>query len=592
MNKFQRKAYSYIRFSTPEQALGDSLRRQIAGAEAWCKQEGLNLDQSLRDEGVSGFRRRNATVGALSTFLKAINERLIESGSVLIVESLDRLSRAEPLDALDLLRDIIKAGVEVVTLQDRQRYTSASMREIGPLLQALVIMSRAHEESHVKSQRLAATWQNKRAEAGNGHGRPMTRQIPAWLRIDGAVAINGRNDWTNARFALIPERAKIVRRIFEMRAEGWGRMRIASDLNKRGVEPWGRGKRRSRGGWHPSYIKKILGSRAVIGEYQPHRLADGRGSKRVAVGEPLPNYFPAVITSELWYAAQAFNRSGGAANIGRPSTIPFSGLLFDPCDAPMHVVRHGRGWTYVTTAHAHRVKGREVYRWRLDHLEACVLMICRDIDWARVLNDESTEPELRRLKATLAEINDELVSINTKFERMAKALLDDLGGLGDMLKTQATALTTRRDELQESRQAVKRELGKLEQLSHANHPKAFQIEAEALKEPTTCERFRAELRMRVTKIVLYPDGDAPSFPVEAIRKAAIGLLGRNHGLIARRTGRVCGALQFYYANGKKLIVWVTYRPSARRDDAPVPLIADGVGYSVPEQAKLLAEIGL
>ncbi|KVR83488.1 recombinase family protein [Burkholderia vietnamiensis] len=49
------KAYSYLRFSTPEQAQGDSFRRQTALAEAYAQQHGLELDTTLRfaDEGVS-----------------------------------------------------------------------------------------------------------------------------------------------------------------------------------------------------------------------------------------------------------------------------------------------------------------------------------------------------------------------------------------------------------------------------------------------------------------------------------------------------------------------------------------------------------
>src|ERR1700758_3473375 len=51
------RAYSYIRFSSPEQAKGDSLRRQTEAAEAYAKERGLSLDSSLtfRDLGISAF---------------------------------------------------------------------------------------------------------------------------------------------------------------------------------------------------------------------------------------------------------------------------------------------------------------------------------------------------------------------------------------------------------------------------------------------------------------------------------------------------------------------------------------------------------
>jgi hypothetical protein len=40
-------AYSYIRFSSPEQAKGDSLRRQTEAALAWCEGNGASLDTSI-----------------------------------------------------------------------------------------------------------------------------------------------------------------------------------------------------------------------------------------------------------------------------------------------------------------------------------------------------------------------------------------------------------------------------------------------------------------------------------------------------------------------------------------------------------------
>jgi DNA invertase Pin-like site-specific DNA recombinase len=54
----------------------------------------------MRDLGVSAFRSRNATHGALARFFEAIEAGRVRPSSVLIVESLDRLNRAEVLTAL------------------------------------------------------------------------------------------------------------------------------------------------------------------------------------------------------------------------------------------------------------------------------------------------------------------------------------------------------------------------------------------------------------------------------------------------------------------------------------------------------------
>jgi Resolvase, N terminal domain len=64
-------AYSYIRFSTPAQAEGDSLHRQIKLAEAYCRRRGWRLSKdSYRDLGVSARKGKNALVGRLGEFLR------------------------------------------------------------------------------------------------------------------------------------------------------------------------------------------------------------------------------------------------------------------------------------------------------------------------------------------------------------------------------------------------------------------------------------------------------------------------------------------------------------------------------------------
>jgi DNA invertase Pin-like site-specific DNA recombinase len=88
-------AFSYARFSRPEQVRGDSLRRQFEATRAYCGRNGLVLDDSLnlRDLGVSAFRGKNAGQGALGAFTSAVASGRVPRGATLIVESLDRLSR-------------------------------------------------------------------------------------------------------------------------------------------------------------------------------------------------------------------------------------------------------------------------------------------------------------------------------------------------------------------------------------------------------------------------------------------------------------------------------------------------------------------
>src|SRR5947207_4529925 len=98
-------AYSYIRFSHPSQAEGDSLRRQTEAAAEWCQKHGVRLDEtiSLRDLGRSaytGAHRKNPDRHALAAFLKLVESGKVPRGSYLVIENLDRLSREHIQPAL------------------------------------------------------------------------------------------------------------------------------------------------------------------------------------------------------------------------------------------------------------------------------------------------------------------------------------------------------------------------------------------------------------------------------------------------------------------------------------------------------------
>lgn len=107
------KAYSYVRFSTPEQAKGDSRRRQAELSQKYADEHGLVLDVSLNlyDEGLSGYTSENRHKGALGAFIRAVETGLVRKGSFLLVESLDRLSRDTILEQIGLFTTLINAGM-------------------------------------------------------------------------------------------------------------------------------------------------------------------------------------------------------------------------------------------------------------------------------------------------------------------------------------------------------------------------------------------------------------------------------------------------------------------------------------------------
>jgi DNA invertase Pin-like site-specific DNA recombinase len=276
----QAKAYSYLRFSTPEQARGDSFRRQRELAVRYAAAENLDLiDASYEDLGISAFRGSNARGGALAAFLRAIDDRVVRPGSFLLVESLDRVSRQDAWDALPLFQQIVNAGVTIVTLQDGRTYSRASLKANPYLIfESLLVMVRANEESATKSRRGKAAWEAKRAQASAG---PMTARVPAWLRV------------TSERpktFEVIEARADVVRRIFELALSGKGQHAIAALLDSEGAPTFGDSQ-----GWHRSYVKKILGNAAVIGDFTPHVIDYSSGKRVRRPLETISGYFPPVV---------------------------------------------------------------------------------------------------------------------------------------------------------------------------------------------------------------------------------------------------------------------------------------------------------
>jgi DNA invertase Pin-like site-specific DNA recombinase len=229
------KAYSYVRFSTQQQSLGDSYRRQIEKARDYAAVNDLDLDDhSYEDLGVSAFKGKNAKTGALGTFLRAVEEDTIPQGSYLLVESLDRLTRADILSAQTLLMQIVLAGITVVTLTDHRTYSKESIiANPTDLIVSITIMMRGNEESTVKGIRISAKNEKKRKDAAAGAGRdvPFTRMLPSWMRWDKGTK----------KHTLIPERAKVVRSIFEKTGAGWGQHRIAHWLNEVDTPTWGVG---------------------------------------------------------------------------------------------------------------------------------------------------------------------------------------------------------------------------------------------------------------------------------------------------------------------------------------------------------------
>lgn len=329
----RRKAYSYVRFSTPEQAKGDSKRRQTTMAAEYAKLHNLDLDDELsfQDEGVSSFRGRNAETGKLGEFLEAVRKGIVAQGSVLLVENLDRISRQAARKALRTIEDIVEAGVSIVTLTDGKEYDSTSLDDGMSLMWALMTLMRGNEESERKAQRLKQAWIGKKLGAKT---KIMTATCPSWLKLDSV-----RGKWVVDK-----EKAKAVKRIFQLFLKGYGPNKIATTLNQEGVRPIARA-----GHWNTSFVHRTLENPAVIGDLHDYRRDYDSKAKRYVrrpTGKVFKGYYPRIIDPAVFkkVAAQVSTNQGrGKARNGIISNT-FAGLARCPnpkCGASMTRVNKG-----------------------------------------------------------------------------------------------------------------------------------------------------------------------------------------------------------------------------------------------------------
>jgi DNA invertase Pin-like site-specific DNA recombinase len=109
---------SYLRFSSAPQEKGSSIERQQETLDRIVSHFGLVLDRALEDRAMSASTGTHRKKGELGDLLTLINEKEIPTGTVLTVESIDRLTRERFFDVFDMLKTIIVTGGLIIITGD------------------------------------------------------------------------------------------------------------------------------------------------------------------------------------------------------------------------------------------------------------------------------------------------------------------------------------------------------------------------------------------------------------------------------------------------------------------------------------------
>jgi len=481
--------FSYSRFSSPEQAKGDSIRRQDAALAAFLTRRGLTLDTTLRfvDAGVSGFKGKHRAddTTALGHFLSLVRSGRVPKDSYLVVESLDRLSREDVSVALELLLGLLNAGVRVVQLYPAEMVYSRGADAVT-LVMAIMELSRGNSESAMKSVRVGAAWEEKR-KAARTTGKAISASCPAWLRKVGD------------RYEVIPDRAAVVRRIFELSADGHGTKRIVLRLKDEGVPPFGRRP------WNNSYVASILTGREALGEYVPCK-------SRQKGHDPIPDYYPAVVPEDLYYRSRGGR--GQRHRRGRVSAVHinlFAGLLFDAeRDEPMVVVQvvGGRGTAPRTRCDPRyrnnsAVHSRGSTTFPVPAFEYGVLSCLREIDPADILRSPAPAGD------TAASIAGRLAAVDERLRELEDQLTEGGGDGVGVLARAARTLEAKRAVLED------------------------QLNAARAAEVTNAHTSWGECRTLIDALAAAPDPDAARMRL----RSALRRVVRRIDLLVMKNGR-------------------------------------------------------
>jgi DNA invertase Pin-like site-specific DNA recombinase len=448
--------------------LGGSLKRQVEATAAYCAKHGLELDETMQDEGLSGYHGRHLKDGALGRFVKRVEAGEIPQGSVLIVEALDRLSRQAPRIAQQQLLALVNAGVEVVTLLDNQRYSQNSLdANMGQLFLSVGMMIGAHAESAIKAKRIADTWTNTRRESANNilpgwfvktvDGRPV-RSVKGAKKAGGVIGI-----------IIDKHKVAIVRRIFRMILE-LGTRDIAARLNAEGV-PTLSTRKTARGFnvWTHETISGLIRGKQVLGLQEVGRMENG---KRVLTGETIKAY-DAIIDESGWLAANAAIDSRHSGTHTGHNRIAFPNLfgtmaVCGCCQGRLVIRGNGAyaikylGCSNASTSYQTKwQKGKPTYAkvpptctnrkyYPLTKVEGDVFRVLSNLTWQTEKLDDraaSLAAQLDTIKARMA-----------KRQRNVDAIVADYADAPAALRQSLTKLTTDQEKDEADRTQLERQL--------------------------------------------------------------------------------------------------------------------------------------
>ncbi|MFL9756680.1 recombinase family protein [Vibrio cyclitrophicus] len=488
------QVYSYRRFSNIEQEKGSSIARQKMHAENIANEYGLEINQDLvmTDRGFSAFHAEHKRKGALGVFLKLVEEEKIQRGSVLIVESLNRLSREQPFKAQATMNEIIESDITIITAKDNKVYNKEVIAQapLETLIYSILELIRAHNESLIKQGYSVDFIRQQIKEYYDGNPSDVAGSLVFWLSRKPT-----QHKKTKGGFEL-NDKVDVVKYILELYNKGNGVRKISRKLLKKNIPA-------PLGGdvWGVSTISSILCNPALCGRKVFNLSYLLKGNTKT---DPysLDNYYPAVISEEDFEQMQAKKKRKASAGHGdRGKFVHFLSdygkrSVCSECDRSVtsqtqtQVNRHRR------RLHCAQQKDKEICSSSIiqDYIEdAFLVSVARHIDHNLINQDEDSSAQIL-VEERLAEIDIALIN-----------MMDIRYSVTD--PKMRLKLTTDYKRLEAEKEALSKKSGELKkyQVSEDEITEFIaRVEAARVFENTEDRRFiKSILELCVRKITVY-----------------------------------------------------------------------------------------
>jgi DNA invertase Pin-like site-specific DNA recombinase len=499
--------YSYLRWSSEAQTLGDSERRQLQQASDWCSRRGLKLsDRTFADRGVSAKAGKNLEEGALGELV-----RVAKPGDVLLIEDNDRFSRQSPITALSNLSAVVNKGISVVFLRTGVEVNQANFNDMGVIVPNFFGALLANQENEKRAFRIRQSWEKRYAELRSGKATRM--KMPGWLKRDGD------------NIAVDQAKAQTVKRIFKLALEGWGYRRIAQALNQDNVPTISGQSDRWNG---LSIYACVLRNPAVIGQYKLHS------------GETVSVY-PPIVTEQEFYAVAANNKSSKAqrsAPVRAASACLVTGLVKCPaCGGPMshHSSQHRSGKVYKYLVCAQNKAGQAkdpgcAKRVSYEPFERSLLALLRE---SALLREAFGQQQTGKI--------DEVTAMRGELEAKDKKLNEMLANYED---TPSKAIAARVAVLEAEAEAMRAQLQQREseEKAQVKPDAAYEVFAAELAEHASEPEFRERIKTCLRSVIEHIQFRTPAhYTVQLRGGGSLDVLLNQRGFLFNPSPRSASA---------------------------------------------------